>query len=80
MILLASLAALSLGAAPVQAQSPAQSAASVEPVKVQITTPAAPAAPATSPAPVTDGKAKPKPWLGPDMVKLAGKLSVLAKL
>ena len=78
MILLTSLAALSLGAAPVQTQNPVQPRTSVEPVKVQAATPTAPVAP-TAPS-VTVWKAKPKPWPATDVVKPADKFPALAKL
>jgi hypothetical protein len=77
MILLTSLAALSLGAAPVQAQNNVQARTPVEPVKAEVATPAAPVERAAS---VTVWKAKPKPWLKPDMVKPAAKWSALARL
>ena len=77
MFLLTSLAALSLGAAPVQAPNNVQTRPAVEPVKVEVATPAAPVGPVAS---VTVGKAKPKPWPATDMVKPADKWPALAKL
>ena len=69
MTMLTSLAALALGATPVQAQSPVQSRAVTDPAGVAVATQTAPASP-SRPA----WKAKPKPWLASDASKPAGKL------
>lgn len=69
MIMLTSLAALALSAAPVHSQSPAQ------PQSAADTAPVASPAQSTSSAPAKPvEKPKPKSWLGPE-AKLAGKLS-----
>jgi hypothetical protein len=69
MIMLTSLAALALGAAPVAAQSPARSQAVTGPATVEVAPQTASAAPAK---PVL--KPKPKHWLGPDAAKPAARL------
>jgi hypothetical protein len=67
MTMLTSLAALALGAVPVQSHSSTPSQPVTGPVKVEVTTQTAPAI--SKPV----WKPKPKHWLGPDG-KLAAKL------
>ena len=72
MIMLSSLAALALGAAPVQAQSQAQTRSVTDPAKAEVVLPAPPAAP-VKPAWLP----KPKPWLVPDPAKPETKLPAI---
>jgi hypothetical protein len=67
MILLTSLAALSLGAAPVQAPDPVRTPAPTGPVKVEAAQ-AVPALPAKA-----HWKPEPKPWLKPVALKPAAR-------